>query len=291
MSGTHAVTPQTLLSRTLTLCSRVHHLEAQVGNIQQSLNDIVRLLTSGDAAASLGSVARLTSTREDSQRHGDSARLIGKRERVSPSDPDSWQGGHSRSPMSDSAAEVERDHHFSGAGHRSSAVQGGNEGFEISHSPSRRTSNDSEDVLALKEISNPLGVMSDMADLVEAEDQLGGVRATGAMASDGDPRSLDDASNGPPTKRARLRGGSHVPIPSTIHGLTQSAPGGGTGRSSARANGSARGQDPVTAGLISEEEGRELMKMYARCQRRPISDLVTDVTQILLRIRRLRQLF
>jgi hypothetical protein len=240
----------------------VHHLEAQVGNIQQSLNDIVRLLTSGDAAASLGSVARLTSTREDSQRQGDSAKQIGTRERVSPSDPDSWQGGYSRSPISESAAEVEGDGHFAETGHRSSAVQGGNEGFEISRSPSRRTSGDSEDVLALKEISNPLGVMSDMADLVEAEDDLGGVRVTGAIASDGGPRSLDDTSNGPPTKRARLRGGSHVPTPSVGHGMTQSAAGGGIRRRAAKADGSARGQDPVTAGLISEDEGRELMKMY-----------------------------
>jgi hypothetical protein len=163
--------------------------------------------------------------------------------------------------MSDTAPEVEGDRHFSGTGHRSSAVPGETEGFEISHSPSRRTSDDSEDVLALKEISNPLGVMSDMADLVEAEEQLGGVRVTGAIAGDGGPRSLDVGSNGPPAKRARIRGGSHAPIPSVSHGISESAPGGGIRRRSAKADGSARGQDPITTGLISEEEGRELMKM------------------------------
>jgi hypothetical protein len=126
--------------------------------------------------------------------------------------------------------------------------------------PSRGGSEEPEDVLAIKEISNPLGVMSNMAGLVEEAAQRSKASPKDAKLGEGPGAHYEDAVHLSPEqprapKRARLASPPVTAIQDAWH-LKESSGNVSAGR---KIQGDV---DPVAAGLITEQEGRELMRVY-----------------------------
>jgi hypothetical protein len=125
--------------------------------------------------------------------------------------------------------------------------------------PSRGGSEEPEDVLAIKEISNPLGVMSNMAGLVEEAAQRSKASPKDPKLGEGPGAQYEDAVRLSPeqpraTKRARLASPPVTGTQDDWH-LKDSSSNNRIGR---KIQGDV---DPVAAGLITEQEGRELMRV------------------------------
>lgn len=234
--------------------------------MQQSLNDIVRLLSAGAAGGGGGA---------------------GPRSNATPTPPHTFSYDEDRRD-----APPRIDHFAVGNGHRSilqsepeseSGLGGSrnNDRLEIQSAgrwqhdwpdtraqppvtymslpPSRGGSEEPEDVLAIKEISNPLGVMSNMAGLVEEAAQRSKASPKDPKLGEGPGAQYDDTVRLSPEqtrapKRARL---ASPPVTATLDDwhLKESSSNVSVGR---KVQGDV---DPVAAGLITEQEGRELMRV------------------------------
>jgi hypothetical protein len=133
--------------------------------------------------------------------------------------------------------------------------------------PSRAGSVGPEDILGPEEIINPLGAMSSMAGLVEAaverareeQEKSGSGQSSGSEKRGSDGSGGADASTRP-KKKARFS--SSPPTGPTVVEWQNLPPG------SAKEKGKGKKKthvhmypDAVTEGLVSEEEGKEMMSM------------------------------
>lgn len=245
-----------------------------MGNMQQSLNDIVRLLSAGAAGGSAGL-------------GGGGGGGAGPISNPTPTPPHTFSYEEERRD-----APPRTDHFAVGNGHRSILQSdpepdtglGGSRNNDrlgiqpgrrwqhdwpdtraqppvtyMSLPPSRGGSEEPEDVLAIKEISNPLGVMSNMAGLVEEAAQRSKASPKDPKLGEGPGAQYEDAVRLSPeqpraTKRARLASPPVTGTQDDWH-LKDSSSNNRIGR---KIQGDV---DPVAAGLITEQEGRELMRV------------------------------
>ncbi|KAL7424072.1 hypothetical protein Q5752_001657 [Cryptotrichosporon argae] len=132
--------------------------------------------------------------------------------------------------------------------------------------PSRAGSEAPADILAADEIVNPLGTMSNMAGLAEAAVKLAREREASTSetpdehgrAAQHDGTAKRDAAGeaGAPVKRARFNSVPHAVVESPQSVST------GKGRSRSKKTHVHAYPDAVTEGFVSEEEGRELMRIF-----------------------------
>lgn len=138
---------------------------------------------------------------------------------------------------------------------------------EISLPPSRAESVEAEDILGPEHITNPLGAMSSMAGLVEAaEERARDERGTGSTTGDkGSKRKGENEkgeASGVPIKKARFSPTepSGPVVLETQHLPWKPGP-------STKGKGKSKRKhihaypDAVAEGLVSEDEGREMMEM------------------------------
>lgn len=132
---------------------------------------------------------------------------------------------------------------------------------EISLPPSRAGSVGAEDILGPDHITNPLGAMSNMAGLVEAAvARARDDAAEGSKENNSSKRGADHSESAGPVKKTRFSP-TEPSGPTVLE--TQQLPWKGTGKGKGKAKRKHihAYPDAVAEGLVSEEEGRELIAL------------------------------
>lgn len=133
---------------------------------------------------------------------------------------------------------------------------------DMSLPPSRAGSVGAEDILGPDHITNPLGAMSNMAGLVEAAVARARDDAAEGSAKEksSSKRTGDQSDNSGPTKKTRFSP-TEPSGPTVLE--TQQLPWKGTskGKGKAKRKHIHAYPDAVAEGLVSEEEGRELIAL------------------------------
>ena len=146
------------------------------------------------------------------------------------------------------------------------------QGRDMSLPPSRAESVGPDDILAPEEIINPLGAMSNMAELVEAavkrarEEQTTGATQPGDMSikrSAEDGTTSEEGADGPPRPTKKTRFSSVEPTGPTVVESQNLPPKSGSkkGKGMTKRTHIHAYPDVVAEGFVSEEEGKALMDM------------------------------
>jgi hypothetical protein len=196
------------------------------------------------------------------------------------SSPNRYPAGDPLRDLGDQKQIPGSDRHHDGLA-SSRVLQAWQQNLYTSLPPSRAGSEGPGDVLALEEMANPLGVMSNMAGLVEAAVQRGKGQESEAVPARGSKRpatgdrhcSGEDAALGPAMAK-RPRKSSPAKLAASV------------GHARNKNDGAPVFVDPVSAGAISEDEGRDLLAMYVST----FLDGRVDVSQLLFGLLGFREL-